>query len=129
MANKDRNKRSARKARQRERAELEAARESASAATPAESAKKKGATKAVTKAAKAEKPVSAKAAKPGLVARTRTYFRDVKTEMHRVVWPSRTELKNYSVAVIITLVVFGAAIWLVDTGFVALLVAFTSLRG
>ena len=42
-------------------------------------------------------------------------------------WPSKDELRNYSVAVIVSLVVFGVALWLVDTGIVALLVGYTSL--
>jgi len=49
--------------------------------------------------------------------------------MHRVVWPDRNELKSYSVAVILMLIVFGVCVWLVDTGFVAVLVGFTGLRG
>ena len=49
--------------------------------------------------------------------------------MRLVTWPSKTELTNYSVAVIAMLIVFGTAVWLVDTGFVALLVAYTGLRG
>jgi preprotein translocase subunit SecE len=49
--------------------------------------------------------------------------------MRRVTWPSRNELSNYSVAVVAMLIVFGVAVWLVDTGFVALLVGFTGLRG
>ena len=124
MANKERNKRSARKARARERAELEAAQ----AASAGSSDKQKA--KAVIKA-QAPKPerAASKSGKPGFFTRVRNYFADVRTEMHRVVWPSKTELKNYSVAVIVTLIVFGVAVWLVDTGFVALLVAFTSLRG
>ena len=59
----------------------------------------------------------------------RTYLHDVRTEMHRVVWPSKTELTNYSVAVLAMLAIFGVVVWLVDTGFVALLVGFTGLRG
>ena len=57
------------------------------------------------------------------------YFSDVRKEMRQVTWPSRTELRNYSVAVIATLIVFGVLIWLVDTGFVAALVNYTGLRG
>ena len=49
--------------------------------------------------------------------------------MKRVTWPSKGELTNWSVAVIVALVVFGLCVYLVDTGFVALLVGFTGLRG
>ena len=57
------------------------------------------------------------------------YFQDVRSEMRKVTWPSRTELRNYSVAVIVMLVIFGVAIWAIDTLIVGGLVAFTGLRG
>lgn len=120
MANKDRNKRSARQARQRERAEREAL---VAESTAKDSGKKKASSSSKT-------PVKVSAdKKTGIVARTKAYFGAVRAEMRRVTWPSRTELTNYSVAVIAMLIVFGVAVWLVDTGFVAGLVALTSLRG
>lgn len=126
MAKKERNKRAARKARQQERAELEALHE----ASGVDVAPTKGAD--VKKASKSSAP-SRKGAeqkqKRGPLSRMSSYFKDVRVEMHQVVWPSRTELRNYSLAVIAMLVVFGVCVWLVDTGFVAGLVAFTSLRG
>ncbi len=124
MANKDRNKRSARQARQRERAEREV--------VAAESAAKASVKKSKAAAAQASKkaPVKVSGAKDsGIIARTRSYFSAVRAEMRRVTWPSRTELTNYSVAVIASLIIFGFAVWLVDTGIVAALVGFTSLRG
>lgn len=121
MAKKERQRRSARKARSAERAALEATR-AASQSGSKEPAKKADASVTQTSAKKSEKP----AKKPG---RIRSYFRDVKAEMHRVVWPDRNELKSYSVAVILMLIVFGVCVWLVDTGFVAVLVGFTGLRG
>ena len=121
MAKKERQRRSARKARSAERAALEATR-AASQSGSKEPAKKADASVAQTSAKKSEKP----AKKPG---RIRSYFRDVKAEMHRVVWPSHEELKNYTVAVTVFLIVFGFCIWLVDTGVVALMVGFTGLRG
>lgn len=127
MANKDRNKRSARQARAREREALEAAQ---AASIPSDPKKQKALAKSKAPAAKVERTSSSnKGGKPGFFTRVKNYFHDVRVEMHRVVWPSKSELTNYSVAVIATLLVFGVAIWLVDTGFVALLVAFTGLRG
>ncbi len=116
MPNKDRNKRSVRKARAEERARVEAA----SADSPKES-EAKSKDKAVAKA-KSDK-------KPGFFKRIANWFGDVRLEMHRVTWPTKAELTNYSVAVIITLVVFGVILWLVDSGIVAALVGFTGLRG
>ena len=80
-------------------------------------------------AAKRHVKPAQKGAKVGTFGRLRNYISGVKTEMHRVVWPSKAELKDYSVATIFALVICGFAIWLVDTGFVALLVRFTGLRG
>ena len=118
MANKDRNKRSARQARQRERAEREAL--AAQSAANDKGSKKKAASQA---------PAKVSATNTGFFGRAKTYLMDVRSEMRRVTWPSRTELTNYSLAVVAMLITFGVAVWLVDTGFVAALVAFTNLRG
>lgn len=112
MAKKDRNKRAARKARQAERQRNEA-----QAQIMAEKAPEKAPAKA------------AKSGKPGLVKRATSYFGEVRSEMRRVVWPSREDLKNYTVAVVAILVVFGVAIWLIDSGVVAALIGYSGLRG
>ena len=127
MANKDRNKRSVRKARAEERARVEAAR---AASAPEESPKdlakaEKDAAKAEKKAAKEQRAKE----NPGPIRRLRNYLGDVRSEMRRVVWPSRGELKSYSVAIIAMLIVFGIVIWLVDSGIVAALIGYTGLRG
>ena len=120
MPNKDRNKRSVRKARAEERAQLEAAQALSSAGAPeAKPAKADAKTKAKAKSDK----------KPGFFRRILNWFGDVRTEMHKVVWPSKEELKSYTIAIIIMLIVFGVIIWLVDTGIVAVIAAFTGLRG
>ena len=125
MANKDRNKRSVRKARAEERARVEAAQaasvvSSGSAAKAGKKAEKKPEKKVEKK--KADK-------KLGIFRRLLNYLGDVKSEMRRVVWPSKDELKSYSVAIIAMLIVFGVIIWLVDSGIVAALVGYTGLRG
>ena len=55
--------------------------------------------------------------KGGLLA----YFRGVKQELSKVVWPTREELTTDTVVVIVTVVFFALAFWLVDTGFLAAL--------
>ena len=117
MANKERNKRSARKARAEERAQREVLQ---AEATPEASTK--------AEAQKQEKSIQ-RNANPGFFGRLGAYFAGVRTEMHRVVWPSSSELAGFSVAVIATIIFFGLVTWLVDTGIVAGLVAFTGLRG
>ncbi|WP_307740112.1 preprotein translocase subunit SecE [uncultured Parolsenella sp.] len=122
MPNKDRQKRSVRKARAAERKELEARR----AASASADVKKKGvlAAKDDTK-----KPAKAAAKKnSGPFKGIREWFAGVRGEMKRVTWPSKDELKNYSIAVVAMLIVFGVAVALVDTGVVSALVGFSGLR-
>lgn len=130
MANKDRNKRSARKARAEERARVEAA-QAASAGSQAASPKPGRAAGVAEKKSepKPEKKEKKPEKKPGVFHRLRNYLGDVRSEMRRVVWPSKEELKSYSVAIVAMLIVFGVVIWLVDSGIVAALVGYTGLRG
>lgn len=130
MANKDRNKRSARKARAEERARVEAA-QAASAGSQAASPKPGRAAAVAEKKPepKPEKKEKKPEKKPGVFRRLRNYLGDVRSEMRRVVWPSKEELKSYSVAIVAMLIVFGVVIWLVDSGIVAALVGYTGLRG
>ena len=122
IANKERNKRSARKARAEARAEREAAQLASTSANGSKSKKSAQQSKAVaTKKDKGERR--------GPFKRIRGYFADVRTEMHRVVWPSRAELKNFTFGVVVMLIVFGVAIWLVDLGLVSLLSVFAGMRG
>ncbi|MGI6730550.1 MAG: preprotein translocase subunit SecE [Anaerovoracaceae bacterium] len=51
------------------------------------------------------------------------YFKGVKVEMKKVVWPTKKELISYTGVVILTCVVLGAAIWAVDSAFLAALKA------
>ena len=127
MANKDRNKRSARKARAEERARVEAA-QAASAKSSSDSSSEKP-SKAEKKTDKKPEKKVEKGKKRGPFRRLRAYLGDVRSEMRRVVWPSMEELRSYSVAIIVMLIVFGVIIWLVDSGLVAVLAAFTGLRG
>ncbi|MEY8437116.1 preprotein translocase subunit SecE [Atopobiaceae bacterium 24-176] len=124
MANKDRNKRAARKARQAERQRHEAQAQIAAENAPEKASAKSAGTKAPAKAAKSEKP-----GKHGLVKRCTSYFGEVRSEMRRVVWPSRQDLKNYTVAVVAILALFGVAVWLIDSGVVAALIGYSGLRG
>ena len=81
------------------------------------------------KAAPAKKSAKKKDAKPGFFGKIKKYFISVKTEMKRVVWPSKKELINYSVAVVASLIVVGVVIALLDLGIEGILAAVSSLRG
>jgi len=56
----------------------------------------------------------AKTAKPNVFARLIGYFRNVWAELKRVVWPSRKEVFNSSLVVLVTLFFFAAFTFLLD---------------
>ncbi len=49
------------------------------------------------------------------------YFRGVRTEMKKVVWPTKKEMVSYTAVVIMTCAVFALGFWLIDTGVLAAL--------
>ena len=49
------------------------------------------------------------------------YFKGVKLEMKKVVWPTKEEMKHYTVVVLVTCAVFALAFWAIDSGFLAVL--------
>ena len=57
------------------------------------------------------------------------YLKNVKTEMKRVVWPTRPEVGRMSVVVIIALVFFGILIYLVDSAVTPLLYMLSGIGG
>lgn len=98
------------------KAEVKATKKSAEA-KPSKGARGAKATKAtaVTKSSsKVAKAKDKKGSKPGFFAGIARYFASVKSEMHRVTWPSKKELINYSVVVCASLVVVGVVIALLD---------------
>jgi len=58
--------------------------------------------------------VAEKTKKKSIFQRMSTYFSDVIAEFKRVVWPSRPEVVNSSVVVIITLIFFIAFTFVID---------------
>lgn len=67
--------------------------------------------------------------KPGIIARAKAYMASVRSEMKRVVWPSKNELVSYTVAVCASLLVVGVVIAVLDLVIGEGLVLFASLRG
>ncbi len=49
------------------------------------------------------------------------FFKGVKTEMKKVVWPTRKEVISYTGVVIMTCAIFALGFWLIDTGVLAAL--------
>ena len=65
----------------------------------------------------AKKAAVAKAKKGG----AKEYFKGVKLEMSKVVWPTKKELGSFTAVVIATCAVFAVGFWLIDTGVLAAL--------
>ncbi len=100
------------------------------APSKADAKKAKGGAKNAKAPAKSSKAAkSGKNAKPGIIDRAKKYFGSVRSEMKRVTWPSKQELVNYSVAVVISLVVVGIAIAALDLVIGEGLALFAGLRG
>lgn len=67
---------------------------------------------------KAKKPVPAAAAKkprPSL----KEYFKGIKTEVKKVVWPTRKELVSFTGVVLFVCVILSLGIWAFDSAFLA----------
>ena len=47
-------------------------------------------------------------------AKMTTYFRGVKAEMKKVIWPSRKELINYTGVVIMISAIIAIVVWVLD---------------
>ena len=51
----------------------------------------------------------------------REYFKGVRVETKKVVWPTRKELVSYTIVVMIACAFFGLFLWGVDSGFLAII--------
>lgn len=96
------------------------------AAQPKKADSKKAAKNDVTSTKKLAKEKKNK--KPGFFARVKNYFASVRSEMKRVVWPTKQELINYTVAVCASLIVVGVVIAVFDAVIGQGLVLFSGLR-
>ncbi len=78
-------------------------------------------TAAVDKKASATKAAKATATKNGKKKKSIVkYFKDARSEFKKVVWPSRKQVINNTIVVIVAMVVAGVAIWGVDSAFIAI---------
>ncbi|MCL2491275.1 MAG: preprotein translocase subunit SecE [Coriobacteriia bacterium] len=53
-------------------------------------------------------------AKPSLWVRLQEYLKGVMAELHRVVWPSRQEVLNSTIIVLVTLIFFSIFAFIID---------------
>lgn len=51
------------------------------------------------------------------------YFKGIKTEMKKVVWPTKKEVGSYTAVVLFTCTFFAVGFWLVDLGVLSALKA------
>ncbi|MFB3815414.1 MAG: preprotein translocase subunit SecE [Terriglobales bacterium] len=51
----------------------------------------------------------------GLPQRVKSFYTEVRTEMKKVTTPTRKEVQATTIVVIITVFLFGAYFWLIDT--------------
>ena len=71
-----------------------------------------------------EKKVPAKGAKKGnfwvrKFGAIGKFFRDTKSELKKVVWPTKKELGSFTAVVLATCAAFALVFWAVDTGVLA----------
>lgn len=57
--------------------------------------------------------------KPREKGKFKEYFRGVKLEMKKVVWPTRSELGSFTVVVLATCAAFALLFWGIDSGVLA----------
>ncbi|MBE6681639.1 MAG: preprotein translocase subunit SecE [Ruminococcaceae bacterium] len=54
-------------------------------------------------------------------SKIKKFFKDYKSEFKKIVWPEKGDTLKQSGIVIVSIIVVGAAIFLLDTGFAKLL--------
>ncbi len=55
--------------------------------------------------------------KPGFFARIGNYFKEVKAEMKKVVWPTAKKVRQNTITVIVYVIIVGLVIYGLDTLF------------
>lgn len=55
--------------------------------------------------------------KPNIFARMVNYFKEVKAELKKVVWPTFSKIRKNTIIVIIYVVIIGLIIWALDAIF------------
>ncbi len=73
-----------------------------------------------TTQAKPEKAKPEKAKKTSVFSKIGRYFRDLRSEFKKIVWPSKKQIINNTVVVLICMAITGVAIWILDWAFLNL---------
>ena len=54
--------------------------------------------------------------KKGLFAKLAKFFKSLKQEFRKIIWPTKKQLLRSTIAVLLVAIILGAFIWLVDFG-------------
>lgn len=73
------------------------------------------------------KQANAAVERPNLVARVKEFYREVRTEMEKVSWPSWEEVKGSTQIVLFLLVVMAALVFVYDQVFGKLIILLLTL--
>jgi preprotein translocase subunit SecE len=57
-----------------------------------------------------------KSDKPGFFEKIKKFFKNLKSEFKKIVWPNRSQLVKQTIAVLLISLLLGAFIWLIDLG-------------
>ena len=93
----------------------EKATENALQSPDVEEKKKKDDDKAKKESGKVKGPK-----KVGLFRRIGRFFKDLKSEFKKIVWPTKKQVLNNTAVVLVVMLLVGICIWLLDYGFVNL---------
>lgn len=55
-----------------------------------------------------------KVKKPSVFARIGKWFRELKSETKKIVWPNKEQVKNNTAVVLLTILIVGVFIWILD---------------
>ena len=82
-----------------------------------------------TKKESKAKAVKKKKDKPGFFARIARWFREMKSELKKVQWPTRKQTLNNTLTVIVCVILVGAFIWVFDLLAHQIVMALLALAG
>lgn len=58
--------------------------------------------------------------KPSKFSAVRRWFRELRSESKKIIWPSASQVVNNTLIVIVAILIVGVLVWIVDFGFQAL---------
>ena len=71
----------------------------------------------------ADEKKNSKAKKPSVFARAGKWFRELKAEMRKIVWPTRQQTINNMLVVVAAVLIVGVFVWVLDLIFGGLVAA------